>query len=424
MFRSARTMRLLVVLFLLLPFVSACRSEPPPPAEVTIGVIYPFSGSLEATGADIRHGIELAVEIINGEFKLEMPLARTAGLPNLRGAKVKVIYADHAGDPDQGVEAARRLIEEEKVVALVGCYNSSVTAPVSQVAEAASVPFLNPDSTSPTLTQRGFRWFFRTTADDAIFVRNFFDFLADLQQERGIALGSVAIVYENTLFGTGVGQLERRYAQEAGLKVVADVPYSANATSVEAEVQRIIASGASLVMQSSYAQDAILYMQTYKAMGYRPQALLAMDAGFISPVFIETLGDDANYILSREVWAPDLGETRPLIRQVNTLFRGRYGTNMTGNSARAFTGLIVLADAINRAGSTEPEAIRQALLETDIPAEQLIMPWKGVRFDSETGQNTLAQGIIVQIQDRAYYTVWPWDLATRELIWPMPDWEE
>ncbi len=177
-------------------------------------------------------------------------------------------------------------------------------------------------------------------------------------------------------------------------------------------------------MQSSYAQDAILYMQTYKAMGYRPQALLAMDAGFISPVFIETLGDDANYILSREVWAPDLGETRPLIRQVNTLFRGRYGTNMTGNSARAFTGLIVLADAINRAGSTEPEAIRQALLETDIPAEQLIMPWKGVRFDSETGQNTLAQGIIVQIQDRAYYTVWPWDLATRELIWPMPDWEE
>ncbi len=424
MFQSARAMRLLIVLFLLLPFVSACRSEPPPPAEVTIGVIYPFSGSLEATGADIRHGIELAVEIINGEFKLEMPLARTAGLPNLRGAKVKVIYADHAGDPDQGVEAARRLIEEEKVVALVGCYNSSVTAPASQVAEAASVPFLNPDSTSPTLTQRGFRWFFRTTADDAIFVRNFFDFLADLQQKRGIALGSVAIVYENTLFGTGVGQLERRYAQEAGLKVVADVPYSANATSVEAEVQRIIASGASLVMQSSYAQDAILYMQTYKAMGYRPQALLAMDAGFISPVFIETLGDDANYILSREVWAPDLGETRPLIRQVNTLFRGRYGTNMTGNSARAFTGLIVLADAINRAGSTEPEAIRQALLETDIPAEQLIMPWKGVRFDSETGQNTLAQGIIVQIQDRAYYTVWPWDLATRELIWPMPDWEE
>ncbi|RMF37484.1 MAG: branched-chain amino acid ABC transporter substrate-binding protein, partial [Chloroflexi bacterium] len=332
MFQSTRVMRLLVVLFLLLPFVGACRSEPPPPAEVTIGAIYPLSGSLEATGADLRRGVELAAEVINGEFDLEMPLAKTAGLPNLGGAKVKVVYADHAGDPDRGAEAARRLIEEEKVVALVGCYNSSVTAPASQVAETAGVPFLNPDSTSPTLTQRGFRWFFRTTADDAIFVRNFFDFLADLQQKQGITLGSVAIVYENTLFGTGVGQLERQYAQEAGLDVVADIPYSAKATNVEAEVRQIVASGASLVMQSSYAQDAILYMQTYKAMGYRPQAILAMDAGFISPAFIQTLGDDANYILSREVWASDLGEARPLVRQVNALFRERYGTDMTGNS--------------------------------------------------------------------------------------------
>jgi len=84
----------------------------------------------------------------------------------------------------------------------------------------------------------------------------------------------------------------------------------------------------------------------------------------------------------------------------------------------------VLADAINRAGSTDPEKIRQALLETDMPAEQLIMPWDGVRFDPATGQNILASGIIVQIQDQAYHTVWPWHVASRDLIWPMPDWGE
>jgi branched-chain amino acid transport system substrate-binding protein len=175
-------------------------------------------------------------------------------------------------------------------------------------------------------------------------------------------------------------------------------------------------------MQTSYANDAIFFMQAYKEQGYRPDAILAMNAGFISPAFVQTLGDDANYVLSREVWALDLGETRPLIRQVNELYQARYGANLTGNSARAFTGLMVLADAINRAGSVEAEDVRQALLETDLAPEQLIMPWDGVRFDPDTGQNTLAKGIIVQIQDQAYYTVWPWDLASRDLIWPMPDW--
>jgi branched-chain amino acid transport system substrate-binding protein len=137
---------------------------------------------------------------------------------------------------------------------------------------------------------------------------------------------------------------------------------------------------------------------------------------------VETLGDDANHVLSREVWALDLSGSKPSIAEVNNLYRERYGANLTGNSARAFTGLIVLAEAINRAGSIDPDKIREALLATDIPADQVIMPWDGVEFDPGTGQNTLAKGIIVQIQDQGYHTVWPWDLASRDLIWPMPEW--
>jgi len=134
------------------------------------------------------------------------------------------------------------------------------------------------------------------------------------------------------------------------------------------------------------------------------------------------LGADADYVISREVWASDLGQAKPIIKQVNELYRSKYGADLTGNSARAFTGLMVMADAINRAGSTAPDKIRQALLATDMPAERLIMPWDGVKFDPATGQNTLAKGIIVQIQGQAYYTVWPWDLAAADLVWPMPAW--
>ena len=423
----ARTMtRSISTLLVLTLLVTGCTAVSPggqtaSPETVTIGAIYPLTGSLTTTGQGIKNAVELAVDIVNNEYDLNLPLAQTAGLPNLGGAKLEVVFADHAAKPEQGAAEARRLIEQDRVVALLGCYNSSVTASASQVAEESSIPFLNPESTSPTLTQRGFTWFFRTTADDAIFARNFFDFLRDLSQKRGEPVDRLAIVYENSLWGTGVSQLENQYAEEYGFTVVADVPYKSDATSVDQEVNRLLEANPSVIMQASYEPDAILFMQTYKAMGMRPEAILAMDAGFVSARFVDTLGADADYVLSREVWALDIGEQRPLIRQVNDLYRQRYGSDMNGNSARAFTGLLVLADAINRAGSTQPEAIRQALRATDIPAEQLIVPWDGVKFDPETGQNTLARGIIVQLQGGVYHTVWPWDLASAELVWPMPD---
>ncbi|GAH74844.1 unnamed protein product, partial [marine sediment metagenome] len=94
-----------------------------------------------------------------------------------------------------------------------------------------------------------------------------------------------------------------------------------------------------------------------------------------------------------------------------------------GTTARSFTGLMTIADAINRAGSTEPEAIREALVETDIPADQLIMPWRGVKFD-ETGQNMYGEGVISQIIDESWHTVYPSEFALRDWVYPQPTWAE
>src|SRR6185295_10494491 len=159
-------------------------------------------------------------------------------------------------------------------------------------------------------------------------------------------------------------------------------------TQLTSEVQTLKAAAPSLVLQSSYTPDAILSMKTYKELGFSPDMILANNAGFTDTEFIKTLGKDAEYVITREVWALDLAKNNPLIRQVNDLFHSKYKINFTGNSSRTFTGLMVLADAINRAGSTEPEAIRKALVATDIPGKSLIMPWKGVKFD-QAGQNTL-----------------------------------
>ncbi len=392
--------------------------------EIKIGVIYPLTGAAASTGLELKNAAALAAEIVNADRKdLSLPLAAGAGLPNLKGAKVRLVFADHQANPQVGASEAERLITQEKVVALMGCYFSAVTATASQVAERHGIPFLNADSSSATLTLRGFKWFFRTTPHDELFVRNFFAFLKDLEAKKGAKVKSLALFNENTLWGSENAKLEEKLAGEQGYKVAEKILYPAKSTQLTSEVQRLKAANADVVMQSSYLGDAILAMRTYKDLGYAPAAILANDAGFNDSEFLKTLGKDGEFVLSREVWALDLGAQKPLIKKVNDLLQDRYKASFNGNSARAFTGILTLADAVNRAGSTKPGAIQKALRETKIPGDQLIMPWDGIQFD-ETGQNKLGAGIIVQVQDGKYVTVWPFKLASRDVVWPMPGWSK
>ncbi len=416
---------LLAVALLLGLMAASCRPAATPTPEVVIGAIYPLSGALAPTGEVLKGGVELAVEIINGKYPdLNLPLAAEEGLPNLGGAKIKVIFGDHEASPEKGMSEAERLITEENVVALLGCYNSSVTATASEAAERHKIPFVNASSTSPILHTRGFKYFFRTTPHDRTFAENFFDFLKDLKEKKGIEVKTLAIVYEDTLWGADVGKAEKELAEKYGYEVVADIPYEHKTAEVTSEVMKLKAANPDAVMMASYISDAILFQKTFKDLDFNPPAILAMDAGHIDPSFLGTLGADGNYVLSREVWALDLAVKKPMIETVNDMFKERVGKDMDGSSARAFTGMLVLADAINRAGSTDPEAIRKALQETDIPGDMLIMPWEGIKFDPETGQNLLGRGIIVQAQEEKYYTVWPFELASRDIIWPMPKWSE
>ena len=419
--------RLALTLAVLAVSLVSSRAPAAPPAEVVIGAVYPLSGNLAKVGNDIKDAIELAAELVNDDVDVPVPLGKGKGLPNLGGAKVRVVFADHQSSPEKGLSEAERLISQEKVVAVMGSYNSNVTATASQAAERLKTPFLNADSTSPLLTSRGFRWFFRTTPTDDEFSENFFKFLGEMKK-RGKTIKNVALFYENTLFGTDVSKFEKKYAQQYGYPIVADVAYDAKSTNLNAEIQRLKAASPDVLLQASYTNDAILSTKTMKELDFRPQAILAMDAGHVSSEYVPSLGKDAESVLSREVWALGLGAKKPIVRQVNELFRKKTQAgrgqpiDMDGTSARAFVGMLVLADAINRAGSTDAEKIRAALESTDLPGDSLIMPWRGVKFDAKTHQNTLGSGILVQIQDGKYVVVYPFDLAAAEVRWPLATW--
>jgi branched-chain amino acid transport system substrate-binding protein len=406
-------------LFLLMVF-----SNPVPAQQkvIKIGAVYPLTGNIASTGLDCRRGVDLAVDIINGKYDLDLPLAKSEGLPNLGGAKLEIVYADTKGDPKNGMSEAERLIAQEKVVAMIGAYQSSVTKTASQATERLKIPYVCSDSSSPTLTERGYKYFFRVSPHDAIFAHDQLVFLKDLEKSKGKKVQTVALLYENTEFGSNAGKYLKKYAQEFGYKVVADVSYSANATDVTSEVGTLVKSKPDVLMHASYITDAILFTKTFKEMGFAPKGILTM-AGYIEPGYLPAVKADGNYIIIRSTFALDLAKKKPLVAKVNQLFKKKYGIDMSENAARSFMAPFVLADAINRAKTTESEAVVKALLTTNITGKQVIYPWKGIKFDPASHQNIYAQGTLVQIQNQDYVTVWPFASAAKEVVWPFPAWK-
>ena len=410
-----------------------------PAKEIKIGVILPLSGPLAPTGKALREGIELCADVINKKYPdLKISIAQWEGIPNLGGAKIKLIFADHRGDPGWGADQAKRLIRDEKVVGLTGCYNSSVTKTASVEAERAGIPFVNGESTSPALTKRGLKWFWRVTPHETWFTADLFKFLDGLAKGKAPGVKAIpkgqidklAVAVENTEWGAAALKVIEEFAAQRGYKIVEAFKYPHTAADLSSEARRMMASGANTYLFASYVADSILFVKTLKELGASPRLIWGQDAGFVEPDFPKTLGAAVNGILTRDLFSPELGKVNPVARQLNKIYRQRAGYDFHGSSARDFVGLQVWAHALNDAKSTDPKAIAKALNALHIPSKELLMPWKGVRFGSpfpgDTQQNELGSGVINQLQGfpgGKYQVVYPFESATADLIYPFRAWK-
>src|SRR5262245_20029830 len=207
---------------------------------VKIGVIYPLSGNAASAGNSAKDAIELGAEIVNGmhpELK-GSGVAGGDGLTKLGGAKIELINADHQGNPQVGQSQTLRLIQQEKVAAVLGAYHSSVALAATAVAERYGMPFLVSDSVALNITQRGFKWIFRTGPIAPDFANAYTAFLTGLKP-GGRAIERIAIVNENTDYGTSVAASILEAARKTGINVAAQIPYSANSSDVSGQVLQL-----------------------------------------------------------------------------------------------------------------------------------------------------------------------------------------
>jgi branched-chain amino acid transport system substrate-binding protein len=401
-------------------------------SEFRVGVLAPLTGPNQGAGKDAKQGALLAADMINGlNPSIPLPLAGSAGLPHLGGATVRVVIHDSKSDAQVGADATNELIGVSHVNAVVGAYDPVVTKEASQRAERFGIPFVNADSSAFFLTDRGLDWFFRLGASVRTTGQNFFAMMQPklTSQQTGagqagnatngrLAAQKVAVVYTTDNTGNDVATQIKRLATEEGydFKPYAVAPGTTGFTKL---INQVKAGKPEAVFVAISAQTMPALLTDFVTQKYLPNGVFAFRSGYLDPALLANAGPAISGVCREVAWSTELGRLNPAAKEVANLYQRKYGVPMTEEAAATFTAVLTLAEAANNGQSVDAKPLRSALLSLDVPGEQTIMPWQGIRFD-ESQQNTGAQSIIEQFVGTGFRVVWPTDAASNPnaFLWP------
>jgi branched-chain amino acid transport system substrate-binding protein len=382
--------------------------------EVRIGVLAPTTGPNRAAGADVQYGAELATALINGEQgAVSLAGAGSEGLDGLGGAKLRIVAGDTKSSPDTGTSEADRLVAEERVVGLVGAYDAAVTEAASQRTERLGIPFVNGDSTAGYLTERGLTWFFRTGPTDRMLGEALYSTI--LQQN--IPPKRIGQLYTSDPAGETLHQVLHVLAPEAGYEEHGMVSFAPGKPNLvpELEEMRDVEKADGLFIMTPTASETVRVLKTMETMGYRPPQVSVFGGGVTEPQVQQTAGSAGEGLFYSTAWSPRIAGRNGIAKAVMEAYEQRFNQPMTATAAGTFTAVLMFAEAIDNAGSTDPERVRAALLNLDIPGRETIMPWSGVRFDATSHQNVAANGVVEQQVRDALRVVFPNELEQPNL---------
>jgi branched-chain amino acid transport system substrate-binding protein len=407
---------------------AACTSSgsgeaPSSATEVKVGVLVP---SGKAAGVEALRGAQLAAALVNGE-EGSVPLLRvtTGGLRGLGGAKLTVVEADTKSQPTRGSAEAVRLVTQDQVVALVGAYDTAVTAAASQRTERLGIPFVNGDSPTGYLTERGLDWFFRTGPTDRMFGEAFLSTLKEQQAGRS-QTGRIAIIYATDELGNGLHAVTTQLAAEGGYEVVPKNPdgtggvgFRSGTPDLTAAVEAVRAAEPDAVfLVASSPTDASRLLDAFGRLAYTPPGIFTFGGGFLDQNVLNAAGPNGEGLLFSAAWSREVAGRNPAAKPVMDLYEERFNAPMGEVAAGSFTAVLTLATAIDNAGSTDPQRVRAALINLDLPGRSTIMPWSGVRFDASR-QNARASGAVEQRVQGSLRVVFPSEIAQAGAIWPL-----
>ena len=389
---------------------------------IRIGALFPFTGPMALLGQESFNGAIIAQEMVNDKG-------------GIKGKKIEWVKADGV-DPKKAMTECERLVSVEKVKVIFGTYSSSLSYAASEVAERNKVIYWEAGAIADPITERGFKYLFRTVtraSDFGILAVNFASEVVAKKLGMDPKKMKIGIMFEDSLYGTTVGSNAAKQALKLGMNVVATESYSHRTVDLSPIVMIFKARNPDVIIATSYLEDGILFWKQAKDLNLNVKAFIGTGACHSMPEWAKTFGDDGNYIFSAATpkdIEPTLynEKTRTLKKAFEERFNKKFGhypddhANLNFDSAR-----ILFEEVIPRAGSLDPEAIRKAALQLDIPQGGTIAGY-GVKFappeHPSAGQNIRAQAAVKQWQEKNSWTVYPPNMSVRKILLPMPTWEE
>src|SRR5215213_4760899 len=266
------------------PFIARSRSAQT--KAVDVGVILPLSGANAQFGVNSRNGIELVADEINA----------AGGIKALGGAMINLVVADSTSTPATAATVAQRLIAQSEVTAILGAFASSQTIAISEVTERRDIPLLTM-SFADQITGRGFKNIFQVVAKASAIGKAQFDYTLAIAGAAGQKLDKVAIMYEDTAYGTAQAGGLRAGAKAAGVEIVMDDAYPLGITDATPLINKLRGSGAQAVFPVSYLNDSLLIIRTMRQQRITMPAVGGA-AGYVIPDFEKGLGEFAEGVLS------------------------------------------------------------------------------------------------------------------------------
>ena len=378
--------------------------------EILVGAILPLTGPSAQFGQQSWNSMQFGIELMN----------EAGGVKSMGGAKLTPAVFDTETKPEIAVTQTENAIQRGAKV-LVGCNQSAATIVASQVAERNQVPFLTAYDIDPTITARGFKYIFRCSPLTGNYASDLLTAAKELTDKAGSSAKRIGLLSENSVAGQGVNKALAAVAQKLGLEVVATETYDVGSTQNFAPfITKMKANRVDIMVGHNRVSDGIQITRTAKELGYSPAFMGGVLGAPNTREYIEALGKDADNVFGTDSFSPLLNV--PSLPAVVERVKAKMNRVMDVGVATILADIAVIWDALERAKTSDPQALRDAIASTNLnTGDRNFFMLRGVKF-SEKGDNEKAAGIVTQVQNGFAVPVWPVEFAKAQAVYPKPAW--
>lgn len=373
---------------------------------VLFGVPLALTGSLSKEGNLSREGYELWKDIYNKAGGIVL---------KDKHYKIDVKYYDDESSAQKSATLAEKLIKEDNVNYLLGPYGTSAVLQVSTVAEKNKIPMVEGNGVAESIFSQGYQYTFCVGSP----AKDYLVGAIDMALAQNPKPATVAILSADDPFSVEVSQAAQKYAADKGLQVIYYQKYPSNSTDLRAPLTETKGKNPDLFLNSGHFAESVAIVQQAKELGFNAKGF-GFSVGPSLPDFYTTLKNDANFVFGGAQWTSDLkyqgDDLFKTPANYTKLYTDRFGHVPAYQSATASASGVAFVKAIEKAGTLDPQAVRDAIAKLDF-----IAFYGQIKFD-ERGVNIFKPMAVEQWQNGKKVTIWPSEVASAKPLWPTTDW--